>query len=129
LREKVIFNSKGWEHLKFKEKYKARSQSDQYVKFKILKNAPEIIKKSHTLQGFYKTKFFELIRSNHKNERLLIDVTYFEFVSVINETTRVRIIVKKLQTAQPYFWSIIPFWKKREGHDGKQINYGDPERK
>jgi hypothetical protein len=42
------------------------------------------------------------------------------------EEIRVRVIVKRIKLAQPYFWSVIPFWKKREG-EKKQINYGNPE--
>jgi len=126
LKEKVIFNAKGKEHLKFKSKNKARSLSDQYVRFKILKYAPEVIKNSHTIQGFSNTKSFEVMRSNHLNERFLIDVTYFEFIAVLEEKVRVRIIIKKIESSQPYFWSIIPFWKKRDG-ERKNINYGNLE--
>jgi len=127
LQEKVIFNAKGKEHLKFKARHRARSHLDQNVRFKILKYAPEVIKKSHTIQGLSKTKSFEMIRSNQRNEEILVNVIYFEFVSVIEEKIRVRIIVKKIETSQPYFWSIIPFWKKNVKDGRKQINYGNPE--
>jgi len=126
LKEKVIFNAKGKEHLKFKSKNKARSLSDQYVRFKILKYAPEVIKNSHTIQGFNSTKSFEVMRSNHLNERFLVDVIYFEFIAVLGEKVRVRVIVKKIGSSQSFFWSIIPFWKKKDG-ERKNINYGNLE--
>lgn len=127
LQEKIIFNAKGIEHLKFKRKNIARPRSDQYIRLKILKYALDVIKKSHTLQGLSKTKSFEIIRSNHRNEKLLMDAIYFEFVSVVEEKARVRVIIKKIGSAQPYFWSIIPFWKKGVQNGRKQINYGNPE--
>jgi hypothetical protein len=59
LQTKVAFNTKGLEHIKFKERGKARSARDQYVRLRLLKLAPEIIQKSHTLQDFYETKHLE----------------------------------------------------------------------
>ncbi len=127
LQEKIVFNAKGKEHLKFKAKYRARSNLDQYVRFQLLKYAPEVIKKSHTVQGLSRTRSFEVMRSNHKNEQILVDVAYFEFVAIVAEKTRVRIVVKQIGSSQPYFWSIIPFWKKSPADGRKQINYGNPE--
>ena len=70
LNEKVIFNAKGREHLKFHARYKIRPRPDQYIRYKILKFAPGIIKQSRTLQGLSKAKSFERIRSNNRDERI-----------------------------------------------------------
>ena len=90
LKEKIIFNSKGKEHLKFKGRQRARSCEDQYSRFRILKYAPEIVQKSHTVQGLNKTKIFENIRSNQRNEKILVSVVYYEFVSVEKENIRIE---------------------------------------
>ena len=124
LQQKVAFNAKGKEHLKFKKKYKARLIYDQYIRLKLLKFVPQIIQDSRTLQGIDETKIFELNRSNQRNEYILVDATYFEFIAVIDRKVRIKIIVKQINNIQPYFWSIIPFWKqiksnnKRKMHDG-----------
>lgn len=127
LQEKVGFNSKGREHLKFKSKNKARSRKDQYMRLKLLRFAPEVIKLSRTVQGLNKAKSFELIRSNQRNEKLLMDVIYYEFIAVIEERIRVRIVVKKIGEAPAYFWSIIPFWKRPADAVHNTLHYGNPE--
>jgi hypothetical protein len=125
-KEKVIFNAKGLEHLKFKSKNHARSQDDQYIRLKLLHLAPKILQLSGTIQGFSEQKIFELNRSNHRNEKNLVDVIYYEFVAVM-EKVRVRIIIKRVGTAPKYFWSIIPHWKVDKVTGKRKMNYGNPE--
>jgi len=125
-KEKIIFNAKGLEHLKFKSKNHARSKDDQYIRLRLLHLAPKILKLSNTVQGFSERKFFELNRSNHRNEKILINVIYYEFVAVL-EGIRVRVIVKKVGTAPKYFWSIIPHWKIDKETGKRKMNYGNPE--
>lgn len=125
-KEKIIFNAKGLEHLKFKSKNHARPQNDQYIRLKLLHLAPKILKLSGTIQGFSERKIFVLNRSNHRNEKILVEVVYYEFVAVLEEV-RVRIIVKKVGTAPKYFWSIIPHWKIDKVTGKRRMNYGNPE--
>jgi hypothetical protein len=127
LQEKVAFNAKGREHIKFKSKNKARPRKDQYMRLKLLRHAPEIIKLSRTVQGINKTRSFELIRSNQRNEKLLTDVVYYEFIAVIEERIRIRVVVKKVGEAPPYFWSIIPFWRRQIGAVHNTLHYGNSE--
>lgn len=127
LQEKVSFNAKGREHIKFKSKNKARSRKDQYMRLKLLRYAPEVVKLSRTVQGINKTKIFELVRSNQRNEKLLMDVVYYEFIAVIEEKIRVRVVIKKIGEAHPYFWSIIPFWKRKAEAVHNTLHYGNPE--
>ena len=127
LNEKVIFNAKGLEHLKFKGRYRARLRDDQLIRYKLLKYAPDVIKHSRTLQGLSKANSFERIRSNHRDEKILTEVRYYEFVAIIEERIRIRVIVKGIGTAQPYFWSVIPFWKKDKENGRARIHYGCPE--
>ncbi len=127
LKQKIIFNSKGKEHLKFKEKHKARLIHDQYVRMKLLKYAPIVIQDSKTLQGINETKIFELNRSNHRNEQILVDVTYFEFIAVIDRKVRIKVIIKQIENKQPYFWSIIPFWKQIGSINKRKMHEGDLE--
>ncbi len=124
--EKITFNAKGLEHLKFKEKNHARSSDDQYMRLKLLKLAPEVIKLSKTIQGISEQKVFELNRSNHRNERKLVDAVYYEFIAII-ENSRVRVIVKQIGTAPKYFWSVIPFWKVNKDNGKRRFHYGSPE--
>lgn len=53
---KIVFNSKGIRHLKFKSDEVARPQEDQYSRLKLVRQAPEVIKLSKTVQGIWQTK-------------------------------------------------------------------------
>lgn len=108
-KETISFGAQGLEHLKFKRREKARIEKDQYMRFKLLHLAPEILKLSHTLQGIQKTKRFERVRINSRTDNVLKSVTYYEFIAVIKRN-RVRIIIKQIDNGQKFFWSIVPFW-------------------
>jgi len=121
---RIAFNAKGLEHIKFKGRRKARSTKDQYVRFRLILLAPQIIEKSHTLQGLSETKHFEYEKINSRWDKVLKPVTYYEFIAVV-KTVRIRIIVKQVKGGPKIFWSIIPFWKMNE--DKRIIHSGKPE--
>ena len=123
----VVFNAKGKEHLLFNGKNKARPRHDQYMRLKLLKYAPQVIKDSRTLQGYSHRKVFEMTRSNHRNEYVLVDAIFYEFIAILEKRIRVRVIVKKVGTAPAYFWSVIPFWKRDQEHQRNNMYYGNPE--
>ncbi|KKP91705.1 MAG: hypothetical protein UR94_C0013G0020 [Parcubacteria group bacterium GW2011_GWA2_36_10] len=118
LKSDVAFNTKGLEHLKFKGKNKARSALDQYVRLKLLKLAPEIIKRSHTLQEIFYTQKFEKQTINSRWENRLMNVTFYGFVAIINGA-RIKIIIKEIAGGNKFFWSIIPFWKNKQKNSGE----------
>lgn len=125
-KEKVHFNSKGLEHLKFKNPRQARSQQDQYMRLKLIHLAPEVIKLSSTLQGFWDTKNFEKIRVHSRTDTVLKMVNYYEFVAVIDKV-RVKVIVKQIESGQKFFWSIIPFWGIDKNTQKRKLYSGYPE--
>ena len=126
LREKVSFGAQGLEHLKFKRREKARPEKDQYMRFKLLHLAPEILKASHTLQGVLETKKFERVRMNSRTDIILKPVTYYEFIAVLKRN-RVRIIVKQVENGQKFFWSIVPFWGMNKETMTRILHDGMPE--
>jgi hypothetical protein len=112
LNKEVNFNAKGLDHIKLKEWNKARLISDQYLRFKFLKLAPEIIKKSHTLQEYKEGSSFERVKINSRWESKLFKVCYYGFIAMCKDReVRVKVIVKEIEGRDPFFWSIIPFWK------------------
>lgn len=118
----VHFNAKGLDHVKFKEWNKPRGRFDQYIRLKLLYLAPEVIKRSHTVQGIWEVKEWERRKSHGKWAKVPLDVVYYEFVAVIGHA-RIKVIVKMLPGGSKYFWTLIPFWKqnpisgKRVMHD------------
>lgn len=120
LEGKVSFNAKGLDHIKFKNWNKTRSMLDQHMRFRLLKLAPEIIKKSNTLQEFYETNRLERQKINSRWEQRVIRVKYYGFVAVM-KNTRIKIIVKEIEGSARFFWSIIPFWKNRKDEFSNKI--------
>ncbi|MEI6346052.1 MAG: hypothetical protein WCO79_02360 [bacterium] len=122
LKEKVSFNAQGLEHLKFKQRGKARNLGDQYMRFKLIAFAPKILGASGTLQGLLRTNAFERVKIHSRTEMFLRSVSYFEFIAIVDQF-RVKILVKQIEDGEKFFWSIIPFWstnsstRERTFHD------------
>lgn len=121
-KDNVYFSSQGLEHLKFKNKRRARPRQDQYMRFKLLHLAPKVLKVSASLQGILETKGFEKVRKNSITQNILKHITFYEFIAVI-ENVRVKIIIKQIDNGKYQFWSIIPHWgvnkdNKRKLHSG-----------
>ncbi len=125
LQKKVIFNVKGLDHLKMKSWNHARNENDQLMRFKLLHFAPNIVKKSHTLQGIEHGNKFERIKINNRWENKMVYVRYYEFISIEGEY-RMKVIIKQIGDAQPYFWSIVPHWKQTNQRRKKMFE-GNPE--
>jgi hypothetical protein len=126
LKEKVSFNAHGLEHLKFIARDKARLEQDQYMRFKLLNFAPEILRSSGTVQGILETKKIERIRVNSRTDLALKPVTYYEFMAVIKRN-RIKIIIKQIDNGQKFFWSIIPFWGMDHETMSRILHEGLPE--
>lgn len=113
LKSDVHFNVDGLEHMKFKEWNKERVRSDQYFRLKFFYLVPEIIRKSHTLQGKWETKGWERLKSHGKWVKVMKSVTYYELVAVIGRV-RIKIVLKQIDNGQINFWSVIPFWHMKD---------------
>ncbi len=126
LREKVSFDARGLQHLVFKERRKIRLPKDQYMRFKLLHAAPEILRFSHTLQGILETKRFIEVRVHSRTDTVLKQVTYYEFIAII-KNRRLRIIVKQIDYGQKFFWSIVPYWGMNKETRNRILHDGIPE--
>lgn len=126
LSEKIAFNAKGLRHLKFKSDQQARSHKDQYPRLKLLCLAPEVLRKSHTVQGIWKTRRFEMQNTNNQWKNTMKDVLFYEFIAVLNNV-RVKVIVKEVLGGGKYFWSIIPYWRIDKANSKRILYTGDPE--
>lgn len=113
LLKEVSFNIKGLNHVKFKDWNKTRLVSDQYLRLKFIKLAPEVLSECKTLQEYKETKCFERQKINKRWEHRAVEVKYYGFVA-IKKGIRIKIVVKEIVGGNPYFWSIIPFWKTKK---------------
>jgi hypothetical protein len=129
-KEDIFFNTKGLQHVKFKEWQKERTVVEQYYRLRLLPLVPKVLGKSNTLQGFKEDKVFARQKKHGNWEKTLVSIKYYEFISVIKDSTRIKVIVKQEGENEKYFWSIIPFWKSKSMLDGrakKQLHSGYPE--
>jgi len=124
--ENIIFNAKWLRHLKFKSDQKARTNKEQYTRLKLLKLAPEVLKKSHTIQGKWETKKFEEQKTNKRWEKILKEVIFYEFIAIM-ENIRVKVILKEVHGGVKYFWSVIPFWNIDKNSGRRVLSSGDPD--
>jgi len=125
-KEKISFNSKGLEHLKFIGRGRSRGVKDQYMRFKLIHLAPEIIRLTHTLQGALETKRFERIKIHSRMDTILKPVNYYEFIALIKRN-RMKIIIKQIDNGEKFFWSIIPFWGMNQETMNRILHSGLPE--
>jgi hypothetical protein len=58
----IHFNSKGWEHLIFKDWNRTRPINDQFSRLRHIQLAPRVISDSKTLQGVWTTQKFERVK-------------------------------------------------------------------
>jgi len=119
----VKFNAQGFEHIRRQNWNRGRSQADQFMRLKHLAAAPKILRQSHTVQGIEEANEWQRRRHYGKWESLMISVTYYEFIAVL-ENRRFKVVVKQLPGGERIFWSLIPFWRqdeygKRIIHSGK----------
>ena len=124
LDDRVAFNALGLDHVKLKAWNHARTEIDQFMRLKLLHLAPEVIKKSHTLQGLEEGNRMERIKIHSRWESRMVHTSYHEFIGVL-KGYRIRVIVKKIDSGPYYFWSVIPYWK--QGTFKRQLFSGDPE--
>jgi hypothetical protein len=125
-KEKIPFNSQGLEHLRFRQRNIGRSERDQYMRYKLIHLAPEILQASHTIQGILETKKFEKVRVNKRTDTILKPVNYFEFIAIIKRN-RIKIILKQIDHGIKFFWSIIPFWGMDTSTMTRLLHDGIPE--
>jgi len=127
--EKIAFNAKGLRHLKFKTDGQARTSQDQYARLKLIYLAPELLRQSRLVQGIWRTRTFEALKTNETNgkwKRVMKDVAFFEFIAVI-KNVRVKVIIKEVLGGEKHFWSVIPFWGIDKENQKRILHSGNPE--
>ncbi len=126
LKEKILFNTKGFHHLKFKSDQQARAHKDQYSRLKLLYLAPQVLSKSHTLQGIWRTRRLEPHKTSGKWKYIMKDIIFYEFIAVL-ENVRIKVIVKEVFGGERYFWSIIPYWGIDKLGSKRMLHAGNPD--
>jgi hypothetical protein len=102
------------------------SREEQYARLKLVYMAPKLLRLTRTVQGIWNTRQFEMQKTHSRWERVLKDVTFYEFIAVL-DGVRVKVIVKQVAGGEKHFWSVIPFWKVDDQNHRRILHSGDPE--
>lgn len=128
--EVVRFNSKGFDHFIFKEWNKTRITHDQFIRFRYIHLAPEVIREAKTLQGFLTTQKYERVKKHGVWIKALRTISYYEFISIIDlygTFVRVKVIIKQIDNGDKFFLSIIPYWGINKSTGERTLYEGNPE--
>lgn len=122
LKAEVIFNAKGFHHLRYNNPGSERDKKIQLRKFKLLKTAIELIRKTTTLQ-FYRTWIEKTGKQRRDGFSKTSKVQYFGFTDIIgeNKNIRVRTIVRIVGDGVYHFWSVMPDWAEQRISDSQTI--------
>ena len=106
LSSEVFFNSKGFNHITFKNNRNPRTVGDQINRLNIIDIAYELIKHSNTYQEYEKVN--------------LVDGKIKEYWGIIAifKNTKIKVILRKIGNGNIHFWSVIPAHTTSEKRDG-----------
>jgi hypothetical protein len=113
---RITLNSDGFHHLEFSAR-RARTKEEQYLKFRLLSRALEVIRKSGTVQEYRKS----LVRVGKPSKRdgltPMKEAEYWGFVAIVgtSHSIKIRVIVRKIGAGNLTFWSVMPDSKIKDG--------------
>ncbi|MEN9852361.1 MAG: hypothetical protein RI996_304 [Candidatus Parcubacteria bacterium] len=103
----VNFTSDGFHHLQFSNGSE-RTKDEQLLKFSLLKDAVDIIKKSGTIQE-YRKQWGVVSRKKKNGEQPMKEIEYFGLTAITGTTTKrkIKVILRKIGTGNVIFWSVM----------------------
>ncbi len=108
----IYFTDVGFKHIRFKNEQLMRPSKDIEMRIRLLPIVIKIIGASHTVQNKTIRKRLEHRYVNSRKELAMIDVTYYEFIAIIDDW-RVRVVIKQVNNAEMIFLSVIPAFKQK----------------
>jgi len=110
--EQVFFTSDGYQHLfhKGQRNERLRTKEDQYVRMKLFKLVPKLLRESKIVQEHQVKKTFVPVVHNHRDEQVLRDVNYWGFLGII-DGRRIKVVVRKIGNGKLCYRSVVPKWK------------------
>ncbi len=114
LNAKVHFTAEGFHHLRYDSKLKERKKLERRNKLCNILSAAETIKLSSTIQE-YRTTLEPVGFIDVKGFRKMVKVHYYAFWAVLKKKTRVKAIIRQIESGQYNFWSVMPYWTEING--------------
>jgi hypothetical protein len=120
--QKIILNSDGFHHLQFSSR-KERNKSEQLLKFGLLPQALEIIRKSGTVQEYRPPVLMPVGKKSAKGEVSMKNVEYWGMIAIIGKY-KVRTVLRRVGNGNITFWSVMPYSKIKNGQQKKLFGEG-----
>ena len=111
---KILFTSEGFQHLSHKgpSNKTTRTREDQYVRLKLFKLAPKLLRESRVVQDIQEKNIFLPVVHNHRKEKILKIIKYWEFWGIIDDK-RIKVVVRKVGNGELHYFSVIPKLKDK----------------
>ena len=102
IKEKIVFNAKGFNHIFYKGARSDRGYKDIQTRVRLLGRAVVLLKKSRVVQeeSSYKTEYRGKVK----------ELKFWAFEGII-EDRRIKVIVRQVGRGKKHFWSVIPAWR------------------
>ena len=112
--EDIRFTSEGFQHLLFKgaTKLKKRDKPTQWMRLKLFKLTPKLLRQTKTVQEYHLQKQFITVKHHKRKEKILKNVEYWGFIAII-DARKIKVVIKQVGNGDKKFWSIIPNWRTR----------------
>ena len=113
--KRIILNSDGFHHLQFSSR-RERNKNEQFLKFRLLAFALEIIGKSGTIQEYRKILMPVGKKSKQDGFIKMKEVEFWGFVAIVGEKSKkIKTILRRVGDGNITFWSVMPYSKIRNG--------------
>ena len=117
LKEKIIFQAEGFNHIVFKKDHSERERSSQFLRFKLILLAKKLIELSTTYQEFEETIKEFAVKKYKRKIKENKAVKYWGIIAII-DGRKIKVILRKIgNSGSSHFWSIIPAWKTNKYRD------------
>lgn len=117
LKEKVIFQAEGFNHILFKKNHSERERSSQFLRFKLIPLAQKLIGLSTTYQEFEEIIKELEVKKYKKKIKENRTVKYWGVIAII-EGRKIKVIIRKIgDNGSLHFWSVIPAWVTNKYRD------------
>ena len=112
--DKVLFQSDGFQHLTHKgpSNKTNRTREDQYIRMKLFKFAPKLLRESKVVQDIQEKNVFLPVTHNSRKEKILKVVKYWEFWGII-DGIRIKVVVRRVGNGELHYFSVIPKLKDK----------------
>jgi hypothetical protein len=108
--KKIVFNSDGFHHLRYKTSGSEREKQTQLYKFNLLSHACEKIKCSGTLQQYRKQWSVYGRRKNANGSSEMKEMEYYAFEGILGKDqnmTRTKVVIRRVGNGELHFWSVM----------------------